>query len=505
MFIGTFVLFLICGSVFCSLKEEEGVLVLDKNNFKNAITSHDYVLVEFYAPWCGHCKALAPEYAKAASKLKDLGSPIKLAKVDATEETELAEKHGVRGYPTLKFFKKGSPVDYSGGRQADDIVSWVTKKSGPPAKSLSGVSEVKEFVEQGGNVVVLGLFKNQESDAAKQFISVASSIDESPFGISSDPEVLKEYGSEDGEGKVIVFKSFDDGKAEIEHDKMGDNDNLRNFILSESLPLLIEFNHESAQKIFGGGIKSHLLFFLSKKQGHLDQLLPPLKPLARQFKSNLLFVTIDVDEPDHNRIMEYFGISATLVPTMRIIRLEEDMLKYKPDSDDLSADNVKGFVQSYIDGTLKEHLLSQPVPEDWDKQPVKVLVATNFDEVVFDKEKHVLVEFYAPWCGHCKQLAPIYDQLGEAFKDRDDVVIAKIDATANELEHTKISSFPTIKLYKKGDNEVVDYNADRTLEGMTKFIESGGEYGKGVKEEDEPKEEEEEEEEKGDLPTKDEL
>lgn len=69
------------------------------------------------------------------------------------------------------------------------------------------MTEVKEFVEQGGNVVVLGLFKNQESDAAKQFISVASSIDESPFGISSDPEVLKEYGTEDGEGKVIVFKS----------------------------------------------------------------------------------------------------------------------------------------------------------------------------------------------------------------------------------------------------------------------------------------------------------
>lgn len=64
-------------------------------------------------------------------------------------------------------------------------------------------------------------------------------------------------------------------------------------------------------------------------------------------------MTIDVDEPDHNRIMEYFGISASLVPTMRIIRLEEDMLKYKPDSDDLSADNVKGFVQAYIDGTLK--------------------------------------------------------------------------------------------------------------------------------------------------------
>lgn len=87
--------------------DEKDVVVLTDGNFSKFIEEHRHVLVEFYAPWCGHCQALAPEFAAAATELKAAGEDAVLAKVDATEENELAQKYEIQGYPTVLFFVDG--------------------------------------------------------------------------------------------------------------------------------------------------------------------------------------------------------------------------------------------------------------------------------------------------------------------------------------------------------------------------------------------------------------
>merc|ERR1711963_140086 len=443
--------------------KDEGVAVLNVENFDEVVDGNEFILVEFYAPWCGHCKALAPEYAKAAGILAEKDSPIKLAKVDATEEGPLAEKFEVRGYPTLKFFRNGKPMEYGGGRTADTIVSWVEKKTGPPAKALANADEAAAFTE-GKNVAVVGCFADETTDAAKAFLAVASSLDDLPFGIMAD---CSGYDVS-GEG-VVVIETFDDGKATLTEDLT--EENIAKFASSESLPLVIDFNHETAQKIFSGEVKSHFLLFSSAKADDHESKLATLRGLATKNKGKMLFVTINTDEEDHKRILEFFGIVDSELHTFRAIRLGEEMAKFKPEDDTFDAANVKSFVSDFLDGKLKQHLMSEEIPEDWDKEPVKVLVGKNFHDVAMNAEKDVLVEFYAPWCGHCKQLAPIWDKLGEKYADSETVVIAKMDSTANELEEVKVQGFPTIKLFKKGTNEIVDYNGDRTLEGFSKFLE----------------------------------
>ncbi|KAL2538997.1 Protein disulfide isomerase-like 1-3 [Forsythia ovata] len=74
--------------------DEKDIVVLTDGNFSDFVDENKYLMVEFYAPWCRHCKALAPEYATTATELK--AENVKLVKVDATEENELAEKYEVQ-------------------------------------------------------------------------------------------------------------------------------------------------------------------------------------------------------------------------------------------------------------------------------------------------------------------------------------------------------------------------------------------------------------------------
>merc|ERR1712180_246719 len=421
--------------------KDEGVAVLNVENFDEVIEGNEFVLVEFYAPWCGHCKALAPEYAKAAGILAEKESKIVLAKVDATEEGAVAEKFEVRGYPTLKFFRNGKATEYGGGRTADTIVSWLEKKTGPPALAVASVEEATAFVA-GKDVAVIGVFADQTTDAAKAFLAAAANIDDIPFAITSSAEVAAEHKIE-GEA-VLLLKTFDDGRAVLSEGIT--EEAVASFIAGESLPLVVDFNQETAQKIFSGDIKSHLLAFLSAKADSYADDVAMLQGIAKENKGKMLFVTINTDEDDHKRILEFFGITESELPTYRAIKLGEDMAKYKPEDDKF--ENAEQFVTDFMEGKLKQHLMSQDVPEDWDKEGVKVLVGKNFQEVAMNVEKDVLVEFYAPWCGHCKQLAPIWDELGEKYKDHETIVIAKMDSTANELEEVKVQGFPTIKLFK---------------------------------------------------------
>lgn len=121
---------LIIFAVCLSLCRGEYVLDLDDRNIDMAIRTYDSIMIDFYAPWCGHCTKLAPKYEKAAEVLEELGSSAVLARIDATQNEMSKITWGVHGFPTLLYFKNGILIEkYKGKRRYQDIAQYMLDRT----------------------------------------------------------------------------------------------------------------------------------------------------------------------------------------------------------------------------------------------------------------------------------------------------------------------------------------------------------------------------------------
>lgn len=130
-------------------KPSDAIEHLTQDGFSDFIAKHDHVMVEFYAPWCGHCKKLAPEYDMCAKKFR---GKAPFAAVDATKERSVAEAYNVSGYPTLKWFVRGRPIDYMGQRTAAKISGWVESRLQPAFNEVENAGDVAEALEHTGDL-----------------------------------------------------------------------------------------------------------------------------------------------------------------------------------------------------------------------------------------------------------------------------------------------------------------------------------------------------------------
>jgi len=107
--------------------DKDVVILTDQNFDSKVMDGEETWIIEFYAPWCGHCQKLEPEWNEAATEIKEkTNQKVRLGKVDCTTEQGIQQRFGIQGFPTIKIFNSGQksdPEDYNAGRTASDIVT----------------------------------------------------------------------------------------------------------------------------------------------------------------------------------------------------------------------------------------------------------------------------------------------------------------------------------------------------------------------------------------------
>lgn len=448
------------------------VLDLSESTFDSSIGDKELVLVEFFAPWCGHCKKLAPEYEKAATTLLKNDPPVPLAKVDCTASTDLCGKYGVSGYPTLKIFRGGEVAeDYNGPRDADGIVRTMKSKAGPSSKILESVEMAETFLSRP-DAAFVGFFDDENSDLAKGFKKTADGMSEKyRFAHSTNEEVNKKYGFNN---KVVMFRSPNMHSKFEDKQKVYDGDSNAQSIKS--------FVSENANGLCGHRTSSN--------SGEFDK-----KPLVVVYYDVDYVKNVKGTNYWRNRVMKvgkklveagaqlYFAISnaeefqgelsefGLAYEGSPVVAVRNQKGQKFVMSEKFSMDTFEAFLNDFKDGKLEPYMKSEAVPDN-SENAVKVVVAKNFDEIVNDEERDVLIEFYAPWCGHCKSLEPKYKELAEKLANENGITIAKMDATANDVpEPYNVRGFPTIYFAPKGKKaHPKKYESGREVDDFIKYL-----------------------------------
>jgi len=394
-----------------------------------------------------------------------------LAKVDCTEGgKDTCGKYSVSGYPTLKIFKNGELAsDYNGPREANGIVKYMRGQVGPASKELKSVADLETFLSKEDVGIVA--FLASDSKLEKTYAKVADKLREKArFAYSSNADVIKKAAQK--EDSVVLYRPKHlANKFEpdfVVYDGAFDREDIEKFVNQEYYGLVGVRTQDSAADFKNPVVVAYFGVDYKKNVKGTNYWRNRILKVAQDHKDYSF--AISAKDEFQNELNEY-GIDYTPgdkpVVTAKNPQGQKFLLK-----DEFSVENLGSFLTQLKAGSLEPFLKSEPIP-DANDGPVITAVAKNFEEAVTNNGKDTLIEFYAPWCGHCKKLAPIFDELATKLKD-EDVAIVKMDATANDVPpEFEVRGFPTLFWLPKNrskDSKPQKYEGGREVDDFIKYI-----------------------------------
>jgi len=437
----------------------KNVLLLTTAGFDEHLKVYKQTLVEFYAPWCGHCKKLEPEFEQAATDLKEKG--VSFGAVDATVQTELATKYEVKGYPTLLWFEDGEKHEFDGGRTAAAMVEWVESMIKP------AVNETDSPISPT-NMPRIVLYAPSLLDS---FAATAK---------ASRRKAAWYFVKQEGAPKAVLMHKGEDPIELI--NGVDDKEALLKLLSDNALPLFGNLDGDTYGKYMESGKGLVWSLFEGSAESVEAQNRPMMLEIAKKYQGKYLVTYTDVVK-FKDAIESMLGI--TEYPAIAVQEKAGSKKKFTH-SGEMSAAAISKFIDDVEAGAIEPSLKSEPVPKSND-EPVRVVVGTTIQEELFTPDMDVLVEIYAPWCGHCKKLEPEFLKVAKKVKKEglsDLLKIAKLDGTLNDspVDSIEYSGFPTLYFIKAGATEAEKYDGGKDAKAIWQWIRKNSSKAKEIKE-----------------------
>lgn len=434
-----------------------------RDEFHKLLETDQVILFEFFATWCGHCKALAPILDEVAVELKKRNIPTKIVAIDVEKARDLSQEQQIQGLPTLKILRNKVLSNFEiNQRTVADILTGLKKQLNPDVSKLDAAS-LGSFKEDS-DLLVVGHFKDESSENAKLFHQLAATHrDSHDFGTVTDPSLIGMKNPTDSE--MIVYRKSDSGV--VRHQGKWTLEDLSEFLRSESLPLVGELT----DKTFTHYIRANksILFFFYGDEAQKKEFTPLMQTMANEFQKSFSFGFCDgVKNGYYAKLLalkeKWPGVVAHDLHTQLKWVLNQD----QPVEEAM----FRNFLKGVVDGTLAPSYKSQENVEV-KKGDLYQATANTFADVVIHNDKDVLVEFYAPWCQHCIKLESTLQDLGKKVNS-ENIIVVQFNAADNDvpmIASAEIQGYPTLKLYKAFDKtNPIDYTKERSLEGFLNFL-----------------------------------
>ncbi|WMV29497.1 hypothetical protein MTR67_022882 [Solanum verrucosum] len=426
--------------------------------------------------------------------------------------------------------------DYKGTRETEGIIAYLKKHGGPASLEIKTKEDAATFIDEK-KIVVAGIFPQLSLEKIINFTALAEDLRvDYDFVHTLDAKLLPRGGLVD-KPSIRLFKPFDELYADFEDFQLeamqnfieetsvpimailDDNPENQQFVnhflhspgdkdstpqgpyatlpewwvlLPEAPRVLKKATRATLNKdgeSDGGNAHSnpppllsskthlhhyvvkelpvHLVFLFLNFSTDLDAFKSKYYDLALSYKGKETNFLLG-DAETGKRALQYFGLDTDQAPLIFVLSMGGTKYVQRH----VQPDNLASWLKDCKDGKLKPYLKSQPIPE-FNNETVKVVVAETLDDMVFNSGKDVLLEFYQLGCRYCEEFAPVLDEIALSFEKDPHVVIAKIDATENDIPRDvfEVEGFPTLYL-RSATGRLSRFEGNRTKDAIIEFIQT---------------------------------